>query len=121
MENKKTGVGIIGAGEGGWAVRSHLPALQMLKGEFTIVAVSTRDMKSATATANQYGIPNAFDNECDLVNHPEVELVVITVKVPAHKQLVETLVQAKWFFVNGHWVMDSQKLSPCSNLRKKKE
>lgn len=107
MENKKIGIGIIGASEGGWAVSSHLPALQMLKQHFKVVAVSTTKQESADSTASKYGVPYAFNNEYELINHPEVDLVVITVKVPMHKHLVETAINAgkmifcEWPLGNG--------------------
>lgn len=107
MKNKKIGVGIIGAGEGGWAVKSHIPALQRLDQQFEIVAVSTSDMKTARASAEKYGIPNAFDNEYDLVNHTDVDLVVVAVKVPTHYHLVNTalnggkMVYCEWPLGNG--------------------
>lgn len=107
MKNKKIGVGIIGASENGWAAYSHLPALQMLKDQFEITAVSTTNKKSADATASKYGVENAFDNEYNLVNHPDVDLVVVAVKVSFHKHLVETAIDAgkmifcEWPLGNG--------------------
>ena len=107
MKQKKIGIGIIGASEGGWAVNAHLPALQKLRGRFKVVAVSTTKLISAQKTAAKFGIPNAFDNEFELVEHPDVELVVIAVKVPLHAQLVKTalrsgkMVYCEWPLGNG--------------------
>ncbi len=107
MKNNKIGVGIIGAGEGGWAVRGHIPALKRLDQLFDIVAVSTNNMESARASAQKFGVPNAFDNEYDLVKHPNVDLVVVAVKVPAHYHLVSTaldggkMVYCEWPLGNG--------------------
>jgi len=107
MKNNKIGVGIIGAGESGWAVRGHIPALQKLSQQFEIVAVSTNKMLTAKATADKFGVRNAFDNEYDLVNHPDVDLVVIAVKVPEHAHLVNTAIDAgkmifcEWPLGNG--------------------
>jgi len=107
MKKEKLGVGIIGAGKGSWAVRGHIPALQKLSAHFTLTAVSTSAMQSAKATAEQFGIAYAFDNEYDLVNHPSVDLVVVAVKVPAHDHLVRTALEAgkmvycEWPLGNG--------------------
>ncbi|OKS89668.1 Gfo/Idh/MocA family protein [Mucilaginibacter polytrichastri] len=107
MKKEKIGVGIIGAGEGSWAVNGHIPALKKLVQEFELVAVSTSNIKSAEATAKKFDIPNAFDNEFDLINHPKVQLVVVAVKVPAHDHLVRTaletgkMVFCEWPLGNG--------------------
>lgn len=107
MKNKIIGVGIIGAGEGGWAVRGHIPALQKLDQQFRLVAVSTSELKSAQATAAKFSVPNAFDNEYDLINCSDVDLVVVAVKVPTHKHLVKTalaagkMVYCEWPLGNG--------------------
>ena len=107
MKSNKIGVGIIGAGEGSWAVKSHIPALKRFHQQFEIVAVSTSAMHSAKAAAGKYSIPNAFDNEYDLVKHSQVDLVVVAVKVPAHDHLVRTalnggkMVYCEWPLGNG--------------------
>lgn len=105
--NKVIGVGIIGASEGSWAVNSHLPALKLLPQKFKVVAISTSHLESAQATAQNFGIPHAFDNEKELVDHPEVDLVVIAVKVPTHFKLVSAAIAAgkmvfcEWPLGNG--------------------
>jgi len=106
--NQRIGVGIIGAGEDSWAVKSHLPALKMLSGKFNIVAVSTSNINTAQKTASDFEIPFAFDNEQELVNHPGVELVIVAVKVPAHDKLVKAalsagkMVYCEWPLGNGY-------------------
>jgi len=82
------GVGIIGANpDRSWALRAHIPALAALP-QYKIQAVSTSRRESARAAATQFNIPLAFDNHAELVAHPAVELVVVTVKVPYHHELV---------------------------------
>ncbi|MBY8881084.1 Gfo/Idh/MocA family protein [Actinacidiphila acidipaludis] len=90
---KTIGVGIIGASSGGWASLSHLPALRALDG-FEVRAVATTRQASAEAAAAEYGVPLAFDNDRDLVSHPDVDLVVVAVKVPYHRPLVSTALAA---------------------------
>jgi predicted dehydrogenase len=107
MKNNEIGVGIIGAGKNGWAARSHLPALKRLEKQFVLAAVSTSDINSARESAEKFGVPNAFDNEYDLVHSAEVDLVVVAVKVPSHYQLVKAaldagkMVYCEWPLGNG--------------------
>jgi predicted dehydrogenase len=81
-------VGIIGANpDRGWAAQAHLPALRSLPDDFEITALSTSRRESADAARAIFGVPLAFDNHQDLVDSPEVDVVVITVKVPQHFEL----------------------------------
>jgi predicted dehydrogenase len=81
-------VGIIGASpDRGWATRAHVPALKALP-EFDLVAVSTSRAASARRAAEVFDVPHSFTSAEELVNLPEVELVVVTVKVEAHAELV---------------------------------
>lgn len=94
MERKKIRVGIIGASPGrGWAARAHIPALAALP-EYEITAVGTSRPESASAAARQFGAAQAFTDARRLAEHPEVDLVVITVRVPAHAELVEAALAA---------------------------
>ncbi|TCC16887.1 Gfo/Idh/MocA family protein [Kribbella speibonae] len=81
-------VGIIGASpDRGWAMRAHIPALRALD-DFELVAVGTSRPESARQAGEVFGVPLAFADASELVRHPEVELVVVTVKVSAHAELV---------------------------------
>ena len=86
--NTRIGVGIVGASaDRGWGGIAHVPALQALDA-FQIRAVSTTRMESAKATASRLRADLAFDTHQALVLRPEVDLVVVAVKVPDHKQIV---------------------------------
>ncbi|MER7963998.1 Gfo/Idh/MocA family protein [Streptomyces ardesiacus] len=88
------GVGIIGASsDRGWGGIAHVPALQALDA-FQIRAVSTTRMESANATARRLGADLAFDTHEALVERPEVDLVVVAVKVPDHEQIVSDALAA---------------------------
>ncbi|MBO4239228.1 Gfo/Idh/MocA family protein [Pseudonocardia alni] len=92
--NARIGVGLIGASAGrGWGGTAHVPALQALDA-FQIRAVSTTRMESANATARRLGADLAFDTHEALVVRPEVDLVVVAVKVPEHKQIVSDALAA---------------------------
>lgn len=94
MARERIGVGIVGANlQYGWGTRAHLPALQALP-EFEVVGVATTRMETARATAEHYSIPNAFDNVGALAEHPDVELVIVCVRVPLHHDLTSTALNA---------------------------
>ena len=81
-------VGIIGASpERSWAALAHVPALKALS-DYKITAISTTRKETANAAARAYGAALAFDKHEELVAHPEVDLVVVCVKVPHHFSLV---------------------------------
>lgn len=101
-------VGIIGANpDRGWAAAAHIPALQSLPDDFEITALSTSRRASADAARTRFGVPVAFDNHHDLVNHPAVDVVAVTVKVPYHLELATAALAAgkavycEWPLGNG--------------------
>jgi predicted dehydrogenase len=104
---RSIGVGIIGlSAGGGWAAEAHVPALAALDG-YELRALSASSDASARAAAAKYGVPHAFGSADELVRDDEVDLVVVTVKVPLHHQLVQTALRAgkavlcEWPLGNG--------------------
>ncbi len=100
-------VGIIGMQiDRSWGAIAHLPALRAMPG-YEISAVSTTRQESADAAAAHYGIPKAFAGHEALVTSPDVDLVVVAVKVPAHRELVTAAIAAgkhvycEWPLGNG--------------------
>ncbi len=88
------GVGIIGASpDRGWAGRAHVPAIQASP-HFALTAVATTRTESAEAARHRFGATHAFTDPASLAAHPDVDLVVVTVKVPAHVDLVRTALDA---------------------------
>ena len=120
MKDNKIGVGIIGANITSWAATAHIPALKLIP-EFELVAVSTTKMSSAQEAADQFGAKYAFDNEFDLVNHPEVDFVVVAVKVPYHFQLVKAAIDAgkmvycEWPLGNG--TKEGEELAEMASIK----
>lgn len=107
MSMKKIGVGIIGANpDRGWAFDAHIPALRALDG-LDFVALSTSRRESALAASRKFGVALAYDHHEPLVKRPEVDLVVITVRVPHHLALVQSAIDAgkavycEWPLGNG--------------------
>lgn len=95
MSKDKIGVGIVGlSAQGGWAALSHVPALRYLSDDFEIVGLTASSMESAKASAEKHGVAFYTDSPAELAARPEVDLVVITVKVPYHKELVEAALDA---------------------------
>lgn len=109
---RKIGVGIIGVTPGsdwktaGWANVAHIPALTALP-EYEIQAVCSRSRASAESVARTHDIPHVFDDAKDLAECSAVDLVVVTVRVPAHLHLVRTALTAgkavycEWPLGNG--------------------
>jgi predicted dehydrogenase len=101
------GVGIIGVSvDRGWAGPVHIPALRALP-EFDILALCTTKAATAKAAAAAFDVPSAFDNYHELIALPSVDLVVVTVKVPHHLELVTAalhagkMVYCEWPLGNG--------------------
>jgi predicted dehydrogenase len=86
-------VGIVGANRTrGWAAAAHLPALALLP-EFEVTAVATTKEESAKEAAEAFGILSAFGAH-DLIARADVDLVAVTVRVPAHAEVVRAAVAA---------------------------
>jgi predicted dehydrogenase len=94
MTNTPIRVGIIGVHpDKGWASIAHIPALQQLP-EFRLTAISHHDPEIAKAAAEKFGVPHALGSTEELVTHPEVDLVVVAVKVTRHRDLVTQAIEA---------------------------
>jgi len=91
---RRIGVGIIGANpDRGWAARAHVPALEATP-LFELTAVATTRAETAEAARLRFGARHAFTDPACLAAHPDVDLVVVTVKVPAHVGLVRAALDA---------------------------
>ncbi|TCV67436.1 Gfo/Idh/MocA family oxidoreductase [Neorhizobium sp. S3-V5DH] len=108
MTNKPIRVGFIGLNPGlHWAATAHIPALKALPNDYAVVGVANTSLASARKAADAFGLPYAFENAQALVNSPEVDLVVVTVKVPYHRNLVTAALNAgkhvycEWPLGNG--------------------
>jgi len=108
MNNKKIKVGFIGLNpDSHWAATAHLPALQSLSEDYEVVGVANSSLNSAERTAKALNLKYAFKNYQELVKSPDVDLVVVTVKVPYHYEMVKAALQAnkhvfcEWPLGNG--------------------
>ena len=88
MSPHRLRVGIVGANiERGFAIAAHIPALQVLPG-FEITAVCTTRQASADQAAEYLGIRLAFTDPARLAEHPDVDVVAVSVRVPSHRAVV---------------------------------
>jgi predicted dehydrogenase len=90
-------VGIVGAtvtqGGSGWGANAHVPALKALP-HYELKAVCTAHEDTARASATAFGVERAFHRVSEMAAHPDVDLVVVCVRVPGHRDLVMAGLQA---------------------------
>src|SRR5262245_50787381 len=93
----KIRVGIVGAtvtqGGSGWGANAHVPALKALS-LYMLSAVCTSRDDTAKASAAAFGARQAFHRFSDMVAHPEIDLIVVCVRVPGHRDLVMSGLEA---------------------------
>src|SRR4051794_11403393 len=88
MSHRKIRIGIIGADtKASWAQVSHVPALQGHP-RAELVAVATRHKDSARAAAAAFGVEKWFADPVDMMSEEGIDVVTVSVKVPAHRELV---------------------------------
>jgi predicted dehydrogenase len=87
----KIRVGIVGAtltqGGSGWGANAHVPALKALP-EYELKAICTAHEDTARASAAAFGAERGFHRFGDMASAPDVDLVVVCVRVPGHRDLV---------------------------------
>ncbi|MGE3691489.1 MAG: Gfo/Idh/MocA family protein, partial [Novosphingobium sp.] len=87
-------IGFAGANpERGWARDAHFPALKALPG-LAVHAVSARTQDIADAAAATFGAAKAYDDSLAMARDPDVDIVAVTVKVPEHRAIVLTALEA---------------------------
>jgi len=93
----KIRVGIVGAtvtvGGSGWGARAHVPALHALP-EYELKAVCTAHEDTALASQKAFGTDLAFHNFDDMAVCPDIDLVTVVTRVPAHYDLVVRAIEA---------------------------
>ncbi|MBI0383936.1 Gfo/Idh/MocA family oxidoreductase, partial [Streptomyces albiflaviniger] len=87
-------VGVVGlSASGGWAAAAHVPALAGLDG-YELRALSASSAESARAADEKYAVPLTYGSAEELARSEEVDLVVVTVKVPHHLELIRPALEA---------------------------
>ncbi|MFC5635964.1 Gfo/Idh/MocA family protein [Streptomyces bullii] len=104
---KPLGVGIVGlSADGGWGARGHLPALRAVEG-FELRGLTASTPEAAKRSAEKYHVPLAFTDAAELAAHDDIDLVVVAVKVPRHRELIVpaleagTMVLSEWPLATG--------------------
>ena len=94
MRDGRMGVGIIGANvQYGWGTRAHLPALAAIA-EYELIAVATTRIETARETAERFGIERAYASAAELCADPDLDLVIVCVRVPSHFALTKLALEA---------------------------
>ena len=94
MPESTLGVGIIGVNPAwGWAATAHIPALRALP-SYEVRALSATSAEAADAAGEAFGVTAVFADHEQLVTRPDIDLVVVTVKVPHHRELVTSALAA---------------------------
>jgi predicted dehydrogenase len=116
------GVGIVGLSAGaGWAATAHVPALAALPGAFELRALTASSTESAKAAGEKFGVPLALSSVEEMVARDEVDLVVVSVKVPHHLELVMAALDAgksvlsEWPLGNG--TAEAEKMAAFADAR----
>jgi predicted dehydrogenase len=90
-------VGIVGAtvtaGGSGWGADAHVPALRALPA-LELRAVCTSREETARASADAFGADLAFHDIREMAARPDIDLVVVSVRVPWHYDLVMAALEA---------------------------
>ncbi|MGW1888387.1 Gfo/Idh/MocA family protein [Streptomyces sp. NPDC001970] len=87
-------VGVVGlSASGGWAATAHVPALAGVDG-YELRALSASSSESARAAGEKYAVPLTFSSAEELARCEEVDLVVVTVRVPQHLELIRPAIEA---------------------------
>jgi predicted dehydrogenase len=124
-------VGIIGlaatldyAITGAWGVIAHLRSIQALSEEYEIVAVANSSVESAQRSIEFHKLPattKAYGNPDDISADPNVDLVVVSVKVSDHLHLTKpALENQKSVFVEwplGASVAEAEELTKLAAAR----
>ena len=94
MSNDKIRIGIIGANaQYGWGMRAHLPAILALP-DYELTAVCTSRPDTSQESKKAYGAGMAFHDFREMVKHPDIDLVSVSVRVPWHYDMVIAALEA---------------------------
>jgi predicted dehydrogenase len=79
--------------DGTWAAATHAPVLSALDA-FELRAVCTSRRESAEAAGESFGVEARYVDYRQLVEEPGVDLVVVSVRVPRHYELIRAALEA---------------------------
>ena len=82
---KKIKLGVIGSGRIG---KVHIATLVQSVPQAIVVAIADVNLNSANEVAKAFGITSVFSDYMDVINHPEVEAVVICSPTDTHARYI---------------------------------
>ena len=82
---KKIKLGVIGSGRIG---KVHIATLVQSVPQAVVVAIADVNLNSANEVAKAFGITSVFSDYMDVINHPEVEAVVICSPTDTHARYI---------------------------------
>jgi myo-inositol 2-dehydrogenase / D-chiro-inositol 1-dehydrogenase len=82
---KKLKLGVIGTGRIG---KVHIATLVQSVPQAEVVAIADVNLQSANEVAKSFGISTVYSNYMDVINHPEVEAVVICSPTDTHARYI---------------------------------
>ncbi len=88
---KKLKLGVIGTGRIG---KVHIATLVQSVPQAEVVAIADINPDAANEVAKAFGISNVFDNYSEVINHPEVDAVVICSPTDTHAQYIVAAAKA---------------------------
>ncbi|GIP24370.1 Gfo/Idh/MocA family protein [Paenibacillus sp. J22TS3] len=95
MSEQRLKVGIIGGSlRNRWASSTHIPALLQSQ-HHQITAVATTKLTSAQEAAQAIGAVEAYNDYSKMLESDQVDMVIVSVKAPYHKQIVLDTIQAQ--------------------------
>jgi predicted dehydrogenase len=113
---------ILGFKGGGWAAGAHLPYL-LASPHYEIVALCNSSVESAKIAVKKYDLPastKTYGSAEDLANDPDVDLVVVNVRVDRHYKLTKpALEKGKDVFVEWPIGANLQEAEELTVLAKK--
>ncbi|MDQ2720958.1 MAG: bi-domain-containing oxidoreductase [Bacteroidota bacterium] len=112
FKDGKGGIGIIGAGN--FTAMTMLPALK--KAKAPLVSIASAKGVSGTALAKKYSIAKSTTDYKQVINDPQVDLVMVTTRHNLHaKMVLECLQNKKHVFVEKPLALDHEELNEIAD------
>lgn len=111
---KKINVALVGVGS--FAKGVHLPNLQQLKDQYNIYAIMSRTGHNSKAMADQYNAKYSTTDYNEILNDPEVDMVLISTRHDLHAQMsIQALRHGKAVFVEKPMALNEDELDELIN------
>ena len=109
LKTNKIKVALIGAGS--FAKGTHLPNLEKLNNFYDIYAIMSRTGSNATSIAQQYKAKYATTNYQEILNDPDVDMVMICTRHNLHAQYsIEAMEKGKAVFVEKPMALNKKEM-----------